>query len=46
MAAWSQRERRHKEVLFHSTTAANHASRSVARTLGLTPPGWIWTVRT
>ncbi|MFF2922289.1 GNAT family N-acetyltransferase [Streptomyces celluloflavus] len=46
VAAWSRRERRNKGVLFYSTTAANHASRSVARTLGLTPLGWIWTVRT
>jgi hypothetical protein len=46
VAAWSRRERRNKEVLHYSTTAANHASRSVARTLGLTPLGRIWTVRT
>ncbi|WP_411146469.1 GNAT family N-acetyltransferase [Streptomyces sp. x-80] len=46
VAAWSRRERRNKEVLLYSTTAANHASRSVARTLGLTPLGRIWTVRT
>lgn len=45
VAAWSQRERRNKEVLFYSTTAANRASQSVARTLGLVPLGWIWTVR-
>ncbi|MFI0772732.1 GNAT family N-acetyltransferase [Streptomyces sp. NPDC021218] len=44
VAAWSQRERRHKKVLFYSTTAANRASQSVARTLGLVPLGWIWTV--
>ncbi|MEI5102958.1 hypothetical protein RB200_36005 [Streptomyces sp. PmtG] len=44
VAAWSERERRHKKVLFYSTTAANGASQSVARTLGLVPLGWIWTV--
>ncbi|MEU7581236.1 GNAT family N-acetyltransferase [Streptomyces sp. NPDC041068] len=44
-AAWSHRVRRDKEVLFYSTTAANRASRSVARALGLAPLGWIWTVR-
>ncbi|MFD9903416.1 GNAT family N-acetyltransferase [Streptomyces sp. NPDC059063] len=45
VAAWAAYERRTKEVLFYSTTAANHASQSVARRLGLTPLGWIWTVR-
>ncbi|MFD6431839.1 GNAT family N-acetyltransferase [Streptomyces venezuelae] len=45
VAAWSLRARRDKEVLFYSTTADNHASRAVARTLGLTPLGWIWTAR-
>ncbi|MEU6819193.1 GNAT family N-acetyltransferase [Streptomyces atriruber] len=45
VAAWSRRARLGKEVLFYSTTADNHASRSVARTLGLAPLGWIWTVR-
>jgi hypothetical protein len=45
VAAWARRERRNKDVLFYSTTAGNDASRSVARTLGLTPLGWIWTVR-
>ncbi len=45
VAAWSERERRNKDVLFYSTSAANHASQSVARTLGLTPLGWIWTLR-
>ncbi|MFG2222306.1 GNAT family N-acetyltransferase [Streptomyces sp. NPDC048644] len=44
-AAWWHRERRNKQVLFYSTTAANHASQSVARALGLAPLGWIWTVR-
>jgi hypothetical protein len=43
VAAWSRRERRNREVLFYSTAAANHASQSVARALGLTPLGWIWT---
>ncbi|UCM88278.1 GNAT family N-acetyltransferase [Streptomyces marincola] len=43
VAAWSRRE--HRDVLFYSTTADNHASRSVARVLGLTPLGWIWTAR-
>ncbi|MYY09363.1 GNAT family N-acetyltransferase [Streptomyces sp. SID4919] len=45
VAAWSQREHRTRTVLFYSTTADNHASRSVARALGLTPLGWIWTAR-
>ncbi|MFI9625097.1 GNAT family N-acetyltransferase [Streptomyces sp. NPDC052042] len=45
VAAWAGRERRNKGVLFYSTSADNHASRSVARRLGLTPLGWIWTVR-
>ncbi|MEV3872000.1 GNAT family N-acetyltransferase [Streptomyces sp. NPDC049906] len=44
LAAWSERERPARSVLFYSTTADNHASRSVARALGLTPLGWIWTV--
>ncbi|WP_249123849.1 GNAT family N-acetyltransferase [Saccharopolyspora erythraea] len=42
VAAWSRRERRNREVLFYSTSAGNHASRSVARTLGLRPLGWLW----
>jgi RimJ/RimL family protein N-acetyltransferase len=46
VASWSDRERRNKQVLLYSTTAANQASQSVARTLGLTPLGWIWTVAT
>ncbi|KUF18248.1 GNAT family N-acetyltransferase [Streptomyces silvensis] len=45
VAAWAERERRTKQVLFYSTTTDNLASRSVARTLGLTPLGWIWTLR-
>ncbi|MER6500258.1 hypothetical protein ABT218_12910 [Streptomyces sp. NPDC001455] len=45
MAAWAARERRNKETLFYSTSSDNHASRSVARRLGLTPLGWIWTMR-
>ncbi|MFI6285299.1 GNAT family N-acetyltransferase [Streptomyces sp. NPDC051018] len=45
VAAWAQREHRTRTVLFYSTTADNHASRSVARTLGLIPLGWIWTAR-
>ncbi|EPH45211.1 GNAT family N-acetyltransferase [Streptomyces aurantiacus] len=45
VAAWSERERHTKDVLFYSTTAANHASQSVARALGLVPLGWIWRVR-
>ncbi|NIY65383.1 hypothetical protein SMALB_3373 [Streptomyces malaysiensis] len=45
VAAWSRREHRTKTVLFYSTTADNHASQSVARSLGLTPLGWIWTAR-
>ncbi|WP_055563523.1 hypothetical protein [Streptomyces atriruber] len=44
-AAWSRRARHGKGVLFYSTTADNHASRSVARTLDLAPLGRIWTVR-
>lgn len=46
VAAWSERERRHRDVLFYSTSAGNHASRSVARALGLSPLGWIWKVVT
>lgn len=45
VAAWSRREGPRRDVLFYSTTIDNHASRSVARTLGLTPLGWLWTVR-
>lgn len=45
VAAWSGRARQVKDVLFYSTTATNHASRSVARSLGLRPLGWIWTAR-
>ncbi|MFE7318383.1 GNAT family N-acetyltransferase [Streptomyces sp. NPDC057555] len=45
VAAWARRAAHHRQVLFYSTTAANHASRSVARTLGLTPLGWLWTLR-
>ncbi|WP_443255656.1 GNAT family N-acetyltransferase [Streptomyces sp. 6N106] len=45
VAAWSRREHTNKTVLFYSTTADNHASQSVAHTLGLTPLGWIWTAR-
>lgn len=45
VAAWAERQRRDKDVLFYSTSSDNHASRSVARRLGLTPLGWIWTVR-
>ncbi|MEU5160223.1 GNAT family N-acetyltransferase [Streptomyces sp. NPDC020875] len=45
VAAWSERVRRTKPVLFYSTEADNHASRSVARALGLTPLGAIWTAR-
>ncbi|MFB7918224.1 GNAT family N-acetyltransferase [Streptomyces sp. NPDC056061] len=45
VAAWSQREHRTKTVLFYRTTADNHASQAVARALGLTPLGWIWTAR-
>ncbi|MEU6990483.1 GNAT family N-acetyltransferase [Streptomyces sp. NPDC046465] len=43
--AWARREGCHRQTLFYSTTADNHASRAVARKLGLTPLGWIWTVR-
>ncbi|MFJ2766493.1 GNAT family N-acetyltransferase [Streptomyces sp. NPDC087300] len=45
VAAWARREGSRREVLFYSTTIDNHASRGVARALGLTPLGWIWTVR-
>ncbi|MFF2806554.1 GNAT family N-acetyltransferase [Streptomyces sp. NPDC058000] len=45
VAAWTQRAARHKQGLFHSATVTNHASRSVARSLGLTPLGWLWTLR-
>ncbi|NGN69003.1 hypothetical protein G5C51_34585 [Streptomyces sp. A7024] len=44
VAAWAAREGRRKDVLFYRTSAGNRASRAVARTLGLTPLGWIWTV--
>ncbi|WP_419994614.1 GNAT family N-acetyltransferase [Streptomyces boninensis] len=44
VAAWAAREGRRKEVLFYRTSAANRASQAVARTLGLRPLGWIWTV--
>ncbi|MWK40200.1 GNAT family N-acetyltransferase [Actinomadura sp. J1-007] len=46
VAAWSERERRRRDVLFYSTSAANHASQAVARALGLAPLGWIWKVVT
>ncbi|MEU3709637.1 GNAT family N-acetyltransferase [Streptomyces catenulae] len=45
VAAWSRRARPGREALFYSTTAANHASRSVARRLRLTPLGWLWRLR-
>ncbi|MFG3256526.1 GNAT family N-acetyltransferase [Streptomyces sp. NPDC048172] len=45
VAAWAALERPAREVLFYSTSAGNAASRSVARTLGLTPLGWIWRLR-
>ncbi|WP_405744610.1 GNAT family N-acetyltransferase [Streptomyces sp. NBC_01525] len=45
VAAWSRRARHGKEALFHSATADNHASRSVARRLRLTPLGWLWRLR-
>ncbi|QEU96478.1 GNAT family N-acetyltransferase [Streptomyces kanamyceticus] len=45
VAAWARREGPRRDVLFYSTTIDNHASRGVARALGLTPLGWIWTVR-
>ncbi|GAA2102536.1 hypothetical protein GCM10009801_76650 [Streptomyces albiaxialis] len=45
VAAWAALERPAREVLFYSTGADNHASRAVARTLGLTPLGWIWRLR-
>ncbi|SHN21624.1 MULTISPECIES: GNAT family N-acetyltransferase [Streptomyces] len=45
VAAWARRAARGKQVLFHSTGVTNHASRSVARALGLTPPGWLWSLR-
>jgi RimJ/RimL family protein N-acetyltransferase len=43
--AWSLLERRRRRVLFYSTAADNHASRGVARRLGLRPLGWLWTIR-
>ncbi len=45
VSAWSRLERRNRAVLFYSTSADNHASQSVARTLGLTPLGWLWKAR-
>ncbi|MFD9857621.1 GNAT family N-acetyltransferase [Streptomyces alboflavus] len=45
VTAWSERVRPTKDVLFYSTTSTNHASQAVARGLGLTPLGSIWTVR-
>ncbi|MFB8271962.1 GNAT family N-acetyltransferase [Streptomyces sp. NPDC055955] len=45
IAASYQREHRNKTLLFYSSAADNHASQSVARTLGHTPLGWIWTAR-
>ncbi|MER7025207.1 MULTISPECIES: GNAT family N-acetyltransferase [Streptomyces] len=45
VAAWSHHARHGKEALFYSTTAANRASRAVARRLGLTPLGWLWRLR-
>lgn len=45
VAAWSERVRPTKDALFYSTTSTNHASQAVARGLGLTPLGSIWTVR-
>ncbi|MFE0172051.1 GNAT family N-acetyltransferase [Streptomyces sp. NPDC059002] len=44
VAAWSRRAGKGRDVLFYSTTVDNHASRAVARTLGLRPLGWIWVV--
>lgn len=44
VAAWAKLQRPRNEALFYSTTAANTASRAVARTLNLTPLGWVWTV--
>lgn len=43
--AWWALERLRKRVLFYSTDHDNWASRGVARTLGLTPISWLWTVR-
>ncbi|KAA8647763.1 hypothetical protein EYZ11_000171 [Aspergillus tanneri] len=42
VAAWSECERRNKEILFYSIAGNNLSSQSVARTLGLDPLGWIW----
>ncbi|MFF0725562.1 GNAT family N-acetyltransferase [Streptomyces sp. NPDC004134] len=44
VAAWAHLQRARVEALFYSTTTGNHASRAVARTLNLTPLGWLWTV--
>jgi RimJ/RimL family protein N-acetyltransferase len=43
--AWWERECLAKPVLFYCTSRDNAASRSVARQLGLTPLGWLWSVR-
>ncbi|KAA8649616.1 GNAT family N-acetyltransferase [Aspergillus tanneri] len=42
VAAWSECERRNKEILLYSIVGNNLSSQSVARTLGLDPLGWIW----
>lgn len=42
---WWERERGSGRTLFYSTTRENQASQGVARTLGLTPLGWLWTLR-
>ncbi|MEO3766267.1 GNAT family N-acetyltransferase [Streptomyces sp. B8F3] len=44
VTAWAKLQRHRTEALFSSTTATNTASRAVARTLNLTPLGWVWTV--
>lgn len=40
--AWWSWEGQFKDALFYSTTGDNHASRAVARKLGLKPLGWLW----
>lgn len=44
--AWWALERPHRDVIFYSTSGDNHASRGVARKLGVLPLGWLWTLAT
>ncbi|WP_407560261.1 GNAT family N-acetyltransferase [Streptomyces sp. 184] len=44
VTAWAALQRPRNEALFYSTTSDNHPSQAVARTLNLTPLGWLWTL--